>query len=45
VMRQSYLNPKVWVSLDPTDAATPAAIAGVQSTSPAGPYDGLEAIP
>ena len=45
VMRQSYLNPKVWVSLDPTDATTPAAIAGVQSTSPAGPYDGLEAIP
>ena len=31
VMRQSYIDPKVWVSLDPTDATTPAAIAGVQS--------------
>ncbi|MBA2124802.1 transglutaminase [Hyphomicrobium methylovorum] len=31
VMRQSYLDPKVWVSLDPNDAATPAALAGVQS--------------
>jgi predicted transglutaminase-like cysteine proteinase len=31
VMRQSYMDPKVWVSLDPSDASTPAAIAGVQS--------------
>jgi predicted transglutaminase-like cysteine proteinase len=31
VMRQSYLDPKVWVSLDPTDISTPGAIAGVQS--------------
>lgn len=31
VMRQSYNNPKVWVSLDPSDAASPAAIAGVQA--------------
>lgn len=31
VMRQSYIDPKVWVSLDPTDPATPAAIAGVQA--------------
>ena len=32
VMRQSYLDPKVWVSLDPTDGtSSPAAIAGVQS--------------
>lgn len=31
VMRQSYIDPKVWVSLDPTDSGTPAAIAGVQA--------------
>lgn len=31
VMRQSYLDPKVWVSLDPSDSGTPAAIAGVQT--------------
>jgi len=31
VMRQSYINPRVWVSLDPSDATTPAAIAGVQA--------------
>lgn len=30
VMRQSYLNPKVWVSLDPSDATSPAALAGVE---------------
>ncbi|OYW54196.1 MAG: transglutaminase [Hyphomicrobium sp. 32-62-53] len=30
VMRQSYLDPKVWVSLDPQDAGAPAALAGVQ---------------
>lgn len=29
VMRQSYLNPKVWVALDSGDAARPAALAGV----------------
>jgi predicted transglutaminase-like cysteine proteinase len=45
VMRQSYLDPKVWVSLDPTDASTPAAIAGVQSTTPFGLEDGLRSIP
>jgi predicted transglutaminase-like cysteine proteinase len=28
VMRQSYIDPKVWVSLDPTDPATPASLAG-----------------
>ena len=31
VMRQSYLDPNVWVSLDPSDIATPGAMAGVQS--------------
>lgn len=31
VMRQSYINPRVWVSLDPSDAATPSSLAGVQS--------------
>ena len=31
VMRQSYINPKVWVSLDPSDITTPAALAGVQA--------------
>ena len=31
VMRQSYIDPKVWVSLDPSDAASPAAIAGTQA--------------
>ncbi len=31
VMRQSYIDPKVWVSLDATDATAPGAIAGVQS--------------
>ena len=31
VMRQSYIDPKVWVSLDPTDVTTPSAMAGVQS--------------
>jgi len=30
VMRQSYLDPKVWVSLDPQDGASPASLAGVQ---------------
>jgi predicted transglutaminase-like cysteine proteinase len=45
VMRQSYLNPKVWVSLDPSDAATPAAIAGVQSAPDSNGFDGLEALP
>ncbi len=29
VMRQSYLDPRVWVSLDPTDATSPASLAGV----------------
>jgi len=31
VMRQSYLNPHVWVSLDPSQGAEPAAIAGVRN--------------
>jgi predicted transglutaminase-like cysteine proteinase len=31
VMRQSYIDPKVWVSLDPTDLSSPGAMAGVQS--------------
>jgi predicted transglutaminase-like cysteine proteinase len=34
VMRQSYMDPKVWVSLDPNDAATPGAMSGVQSVDP-----------
>ncbi|WP_045836171.1 transglutaminase-like cysteine peptidase [Hyphomicrobium sp. 99] len=34
VMRQSYMDPKVWVSLDPNDASTPAALSGVQSVNP-----------
>ncbi len=29
VMRQSYLDPRVWVSLDASDARAPAALAGV----------------
>lgn len=29
VMRQSYLDPKVWVSLDPEDGKGPGALAGV----------------
>jgi predicted transglutaminase-like cysteine proteinase len=34
VMRQSYMDPKVWVSLDPNDAVTPPALSGVQSVDP-----------
>ena len=30
VMRQSYLDPHVWVSLDPQDAGAPSSLAGVQ---------------
>lgn len=30
LMRQSYLDPRVWVSLDATDRAAPEAIAGVR---------------
>lgn len=30
IMRQSYLDPRVWVSLDPNDRAAPDAIAGVR---------------
>lgn len=30
VMRQSFLNPRVWISLDPAEGSAPAAIAGVQ---------------
>jgi predicted transglutaminase-like cysteine proteinase len=29
VMRQSYLNPKVWMALDPRETSTPAQFAGV----------------
>lgn len=32
IMRQSYLDPRVWVSLDRHAVASPHAIAGVQST-------------
>jgi predicted transglutaminase-like cysteine proteinase len=45
VMRQSYLDPKIWVSLDPNDAATPAALSGVQSTTPANDFEGIESLP
>ena len=31
VMRQSYIDAKVWVSLDPNDATSPVAISGVQA--------------
>ena len=30
VMRQSYLNPRVWVSLDPLQAPGPSNLAGVR---------------
>lgn len=30
VMRQSYINPRVWVSLDPSDAPASPAVAGVK---------------
>ena len=30
VMRQSYIDPRVWVSLDPKDARPPALLSGVQ---------------
>ncbi len=31
VMRQSYLNPRVWMSLDPKQAQPPAALSGVKA--------------
>ena len=31
VMRQSYLNPKVWMSLDPSATVTPQALAGLRT--------------
>jgi predicted transglutaminase-like cysteine proteinase len=31
IMRQSYINPKVWVSLDSRDSRTPDLLAGVRS--------------
>jgi predicted transglutaminase-like cysteine proteinase len=34
VMRQSYLNPTIWMSLDPREANSSLAIAGVRSTTP-----------
>ncbi len=30
LMRQSYLNPRVWIALDPTRDLTPLPIAGVR---------------
>lgn len=30
VMRQSYIDPRVWVSLDPKDAKSPALLSGVE---------------
>ena len=30
IMRQSYIDPKVWVSLDPRDAQSPALLSGVR---------------
>lgn len=39
VMRQSYINPRVWVSLDPTDATSSAAVAGVQANPDAAEKD------
>ncbi|MET0408566.1 MAG: transglutaminase-like cysteine peptidase [Hyphomicrobium sp.] len=44
VMRQSYMDPKVWVSLDPNDASTPAALSGVQSLNPA-IFDAMPSLP
>lgn len=32
IMRQSYLNPRVWMSLDPIDGQAPMAISGVKRT-------------
>lgn len=32
VMRQSYIDPKVWVSLDPKDATSPALLSGVKGS-------------
>jgi predicted transglutaminase-like cysteine proteinase len=43
VMRQSYLDPKVWISLDPNDATTPPASAGVQSGMLG--FEGIETLP
>lgn len=31
VMRQSYINPRAWVSLDPSDGSAPTAISGVKN--------------
>ena len=31
VMRQSYINPKVWMSLDPSATVTPQALAGLRT--------------
>jgi predicted transglutaminase-like cysteine proteinase len=46
VMRQSFVDPKAWVSLDPNDASTPAAIAGVQSAPEQPPeFQGIEVFP
>lgn len=30
IMRQSYINPRVWMSLDPSDGMVPGALAGVE---------------
>jgi predicted transglutaminase-like cysteine proteinase len=32
IMRQSYLNPRIWVSLDPRATASPDALAGVRAS-------------
>jgi predicted transglutaminase-like cysteine proteinase len=34
IMRQSYIDPRVWVSLDPKDAPSPALLAGVRARWP-----------
>ena len=31
IMRQSYLNPRIWLSLDPGEAAAPAALSGTRA--------------
>jgi hypothetical protein len=44
-MRQSFVDPKAWVSLDPNDATTPAAIAGVQANPEPPDFQGIEVFP
>jgi len=33
-MRQSYIDPKAWVALDPAQTQPPFAIAGVEKSQP-----------